>query len=73
MSEWEEKLRKAEAEKKKREEEQSKLEQLSTTPASKIEFSESMSPTDLAEWLLEEIGSDFKDDINKLKSIILRH
>lgn len=41
--------------------------QQSVTPAS-VTFSESMSPAELAEWLLKDLGSDYKDDIDKLKS-----
>ena len=51
----------------KKEKEQRSL-SVSSTGKTKI-FSESMSPTELAEWLLEDLGSDFADDINKLKSI----
>lgn len=56
-----------EAEIKKKEKEQRSL-SVSSTGKTKI-FSESMSPAELAEWLLEDLGSDFADDINKLKSI----
>lgn len=51
--------------KKKREEEESQ--QPDTNTSVNKRFSTSMSPTDLAEWLLNELGSDFKDDIDKLK------
>lgn len=57
------KIEEAEKMKKAKEEEM----QQSVTPASAT-FSESMSPVELAEWLLKELGSEFKDDIDKLRS-----
>ena len=65
--EREEKLKKEEDERKKFEKEQRSL---SVSSACKTKmFCESMSPTELAEWLLEDLGNDFADDINKLKSM----
>lgn len=69
ISEREEKLKQEEAERKKIEKEQRSL---SVSSACKTKmFCESMSPTELAEWLFEDLGDDFADDINKLKSMLL--
>ena len=65
----EEKLKQEEAEKRKNEKEQRSL-SVSSTGKTKT-FSESMSPAELAEWLLEDLGSEFADDIDKLKSIYI--
>lgn len=32
-----------------------------------MKFSESLGPNDLALWLFQEIGNDYRDDIEKLK------
>ena len=32
-----------------------------------IKFSETLGPSDLALWLLQEVGNDYGDDIEKLK------
>ena len=32
-----------------------------------LEFSESLGPNDLAFWLFQELGNDYKEDIEKLK------
>ena len=34
-----------------------------------ITFSETLGPNDLALWLLQEVGNDYGDDIEKLKGI----
>ena len=65
ISQLEERLRLEEAERKKREEEESQ--EADTNTLVNKRFSASMSPTELAEWLFDELGSDFKDDIDKLK------
>lgn len=67
ISEREEKVKKEEDERKKFEKEQRSL-SVSSTSKPRM-FCESMSPTELAEWLLEDLGDDFADDINKLKSM----
>ena len=67
ISEREEKLKQEEAEKKINDKELRSL-SVSSTDKTKT-FSESMSPTELAEWLLEDLGSDYGDDIDKLKSM----
>ena len=51
----------------KEKEDAEKLHQSASQVSNKM-FSESMSPAELAEWLLEELGNEFKDDINKLRS-----
>ena len=35
-----------------------------------IKFSEFLGPSDLALWLFQEIGNDYRDDIEKLKGMI---
>jgi hypothetical protein len=59
-------LKQEEAERKEIEKEQRSL-SVSLTCKTKV-FCESMSPTELAEWLFEDLGNDFADDIDKLKS-----
>lgn len=36
-----------------------------------ITFSETLGPSDLALWLLQEVGNDYRDDIEKLKGALL--
>ena len=61
----EERLKIEEAEKIKKAKEEEM--QQSVTPSLET-FSESMSPAELAEWLLKDLGSEYNDDIDKLES-----
>ena len=66
ISEREEKLKQEEAKRKEIEEEQSSL---SVTSACKAKmFHESMTPAELGDWLFDDLGRDFADDIDELKS-----
>ena len=51
-------------------EKKKEVEERKRSDSEKRTFRDTMSPAELAEWLLEELGSEYKDDVDKLKSKI---
>ena len=51
-------------------EKKKEVEERQRSDSEKRTFCETMSPAELTEWLLEELGSEYKDDIDKLRSKI---